>query len=302
LRPTRCPRPSRAIRADTDKVASEIDQVENGFERVSSQLARFRSTTADFVTASPPRLPLPAARAYRARAWTRSTSSSPHHRGIGKLDLRLIVGPQGGRSFLTRGDGAIAADLSDRREPARSGGRAMGALGGRIDVARQQRRHFRSGADRTGGRRLVEGWERTMRVNLTASAELCRLARAPLPQAWWGGRIVNVASRAAYRGDSPQHWHYAASKAGMIGMTKSIARGYAGEGILAFAVCPGFTMTGMAEDYLESRGGSKLLADIPLGRVASAEEVAETVRWLAVDAPPSATGAVIDVNGASFVR
>jgi NAD(P)-dependent dehydrogenase (short-subunit alcohol dehydrogenase family) len=88
----------------------------------------------------------------------------------------------------------------------------------------------------------------------------------------------------------------------MIGMTKSIARGYAGENILAFAVCPGFTMTGMAEDYVSSRGGDKLLADIPLGRVATADEVAETVRWLAVDAPPSATGAVIDVNGASYVR
>ncbi|HEY0325933.1 MAG TPA: SDR family oxidoreductase, partial [Allosphingosinicella sp.] len=78
--------------------------------------------------------------------------------------------------------------------------------------------------------------------------------------------------------------------------------GYAGENILAFAVCPGFTMTGMAEDYLDSRGGSKLLADIPLGRVAMPDEVAETVRWLAVDAPASATGTVIDVNGASFVR
>src|SRR3546814_3351842 len=82
----------------------------------------------------------------------------------------------------------------------------------------------------------------------------------------------------------------------MIGMTKTIARGYGHENILAFAVCPGFTMTGMAEDYVESRGVSKLLADIPLGRVATADEIAETVRWLAVDAPASATGAVIDVN------
>jgi len=85
-------------------------------------------------------------------------------------------------------------------------------------------------------------------------------------------------------------------------MTKSIARGFAAENILAFAVCPGFTMTGMAEEYLDSRGGDKLLADIPLGRVAGVDEVAETVRWLALDAPPSATGAVIDVNGASYVR
>ena len=88
----------------------------------------------------------------------------------------------------------------------------------------------------------------------------------------------------------------------MMGMTKSIARGFAAENILAFAVCPGFTMTGMAEEYLESRGGDALLADIPLGRVAGVDEVAETVRWFALDAPPSATGAVIDVNGASYVR
>ena len=144
-------------------------------------------------------------------------------------------------------------------------------------------------------------WGRTLTINLQASADLCRHALAHF-RANGGGRIVNVASRAAYRGDSPQHWHYAASKAGMIAMTKSIARGYAGENILAFAVCPGFTMTGMAEDYLSSRGGAKLLADIPLGRVADAAEIAETIRWLAIDAPPSATGAVIDVNGASYVR
>ena len=85
-------------------------------------------------------------------------------------------------------------------------------------------------------------------------------------------------------------------------MTKTIARGYAAENILAFVVCPGFTMTGMAEDYLESRGGEKLLRDIPLGRVATPEEVAETIRFCAIDAPPSMTGAVLDVNGASFVR
>jgi NAD(P)-dependent dehydrogenase (short-subunit alcohol dehydrogenase family) len=58
----------------------------------------------------------------------------------------------------------------------------------------------------------------------------------------------------------------------------------------------------MVEDYLASRGGQQITADIPLGRVATADEVAETVRWLATDAPPSSTGAVIDVNGASYVR
>ncbi len=116
------------------------------------------------------------------------------------------------------------------------------------------------------------------------------------------GRIVNVASRAAFRGDSPDHWHYAAAKAGMVAMTRTIARAYAEDGILAFVVAPGFTLTGMAEEYLSRRGGDQLLADIPLGRVATAQEVAETIRWLALDAPPSLTGAVLDVNGASYVR
>jgi NAD(P)-dependent dehydrogenase (short-subunit alcohol dehydrogenase family) len=146
-----------------------------------------------------------------------------------------------------------------------------------------------------------------MRINLTATAELCRLAVRhwqergdAMPDG--GGRIVNVASRAAHRGDSPAHWHYAASKAGMVAMTKTIARGYAKDGILAFAICPGFTMTGMADDYLASRGGDKLLVDIPLGRVAMPDEVAEMTRWLALDAPASMTGAVLDVNGASYVR
>lgn len=148
----------------------------------------------------------------------------------------------------------------------------------------------------------LAGWERTMRINLTASAELCRLAVLHWRERGTAGRIVNVASRAAYRGDSPQHWHYAASKAGMVAMTKTIARGYAKDGILAFAVCPGFTMTGMADDYLASRGGDKLLADIPLGRVADPVEVASAVRFLALEAPPSMTGAVLDVNGASYVR
>ena len=76
----------------------------------------------------------------------------------------------------------------------------------------------------------------------------------------------------------------------------------AAQGILAFAICPGFTMTGMADDYLASRGGDKLLADIPLGRVAMPDEVAELAAFCALSAPPSMTGAVLDINGASYVR
>ena len=141
-----------------------------------------------------------------------------------------------------------------------------------------------------------------MTINLQAAADLSRLAVSHFLDGGSGGRIVNVASRAAYRGDSPQHWHYAASKAAMVGMTKTIARGYASEQILCFGVTPGFTVSEMTAEYLEGRGGAQILADIPLGRVATTDEVAKVIHWLSTEAPPSATGTIIDVNGASYVR
>jgi len=195
----------------------------------------------------------------------------------------------------------IAADFADAAGPRFLWDSALAKLGS-IDVLINNAGVFEANSIDQEGADWVANWERTMRINLTASAELCRFAIRHWQERGTGGRIVNVASRAAYRGDSPAHWHYAASKAGMVAMTKSIARGYAADGVLAFAVCPGFTMTGMAEDYLASRGGDKLLADIPLGRVADPDEVANAVVYLALTAPPSMTGAVIDVNGASYVR
>lgn len=197
-------------------------------------------------------------------------------------------------------DGLIASDFTQDRAAPRLWEQALERLDGRIDVLINNAGLFEPNPVADDG--WLESWNRTMTINLTASAELCRLAVLHFQQRGKPGRIINVASRAAYRGDSPDHWHYAASKGGMVAMTKTIARAYAKDEILAFAICPGFTMTGMAEDYLESRGGEKLLADIPLGRVAQPEEIAEMARWCALDAPPSMTGAVLDANGASYVR
>lgn len=205
-----------------------------------------------------------------------------------------------GHGTRAREGSAIPADFDEPGAAHALWTEALDRAGGAIDVLVNNAGVFE--ANPLEADDWVAGWERTMRVNLTASAELCRLAVLHWQARGASGRIVNVASRAAYRGDSPAHWHYAASKAGMVAMTKTIARGYAKEGILAFAVCPGFTMTGMADDYLASRGGDKLLADIPLGKVADPQEVATAVRFLALEAPASMTGAVIDVNGASYVR
>ena len=196
----------------------------------------------------------------------------------------------------------IGADLAAPGGAETLWGAALDRLDGRVDVLINNAGIFEAAPLDQPDDQWLAQWERTMRVNLTAAAELCRLAVRHWQTRGSGGRIVNVASRAAYRGDSPAHWHYAASKAGMVAMTKTIARGYAADGILAFAICPGFTMTGMADDYLASRGGDRLLADIPLGRVAAPDEIAGAARYLALEAPPSMTGAVIDINGASYVR
>ncbi len=198
------------------------------------------------------------------------------------------------------GDGLIACDFALPRAADALWSAAMLQANGPIDVLINNAGVFEA-ADIADGDAFAATWARSHAINLQSAADLCRHAVLHF-QANGGGRIVNVASRAGHRGDSPQHWHYAAAKAGMIAMTKTIARGYARDGILAFAVAPGFTMTGMAEAYLASRGGDQLLADIPLGKVAGPEEVAEVIRWLATDAPASLTGSTLDINGASYVR
>ena len=224
-------------------------------------------------------------------------------RGIGAAIITALAGRARvvghGR---TDGPDVIGADLADPAAADALWARALDHLDGRIDVLINNAGVFEAVAVDASLQAWQDSWARTLQINLQAAADLSRRAILHWRERGAPGRLVNIASRAAYRGDSPAHWHYAASKAGLVAMTKSIARGYAAEGILAFGVCPGFTMTGMAEDYLASRGGDKLLADIPLGRVAAPNEVGVTTAWLALDAPASMTGAILDINGASFVR
>lgn len=224
-------------------------------------------------------------------------------RGIGAaIVARLLPHARVVGHASRAGVGTIGADLAEPGAAAALWGEALDRLDGRIDIVVNNAGLFDAAPIDLPDADWLASWERTLRINLTAAAELSRLAVRHWLAEGSPGRIVNIASRAAHRGDSPAHWHYAAAKAGMVAMTKTIARGYARDGILAFAIAPGFTMTGMVEAYLESRGGDKLLADIPLGRVADPEEVAEITAFCALSAPPSMTGAVLDVNGASYVR
>ena len=149
------------------------------------------------------------------------------------------------------------------------------------------------------------GWARTFDVNLHGSANLAWLAmRAMRAQARGAagvrGRIVNVASRAAHRGELT-FADYGASKAALVNLTKSIARGCAADGIVAFAVCPGFIATDMAAEAIEL-DGERIRGEIPSGRIGTPQDVAAIVAFLASGKADYATGTAIDVNGASYVR
>ena len=225
-------------------------------------------------------------------------------RGIGAATYALLK--RHGHNVLghsTKGsDLLIAGDLADPAAPRAIWDTALDELDGRIDVLVNNAGIYEGVADNATDDEWHAAWHRTLTINLQAAADLSRLAVSHVLDRGEGGRIVNVISRATYRGDSPQHWHYAASKGALAGVIKTVARGYAADGILCFGVAPGFTVSEMTEEYLQGRGGAKIVADIPLGRVSSTDEVAETIRWLATEAPASATGSVIDVNGASYVR
>ena len=144
-------------------------------------------------------------------------------------------------------------------------------------------------------------WAQVIQVNLYAPAELCKLA-IPHFRAHGGGKIINVASRAAHRGDAPTEWPYAASKGGLVAMTKTIARAYAADNVLAFAIAPGFTETDMGFAGLDEAGVKRIVSEIPLGSMVRPEECGAIAAFLCSDVVRHMTGATFDINGASYVR
>lgn len=144
-------------------------------------------------------------------------------------------------------------------------------------------------------------WDLTMHVNLRAPELLCRLAVDHF-RTRGGGRIINIASRAAFRGDRTEYMTYAASKAGLVALTRSIAR-YAGpDSVRAFVVAPGFVRTDMAQDFIDEYGEAYLLEGVATNRLTEPDDVAPLVVFLASGLADHATGCTIDVNAASYVR
>lgn len=144
-------------------------------------------------------------------------------------------------------------------------------------------------------------WEADLRVNLRAPADLSRMAIRHF-RAFDGGRIVNIASRAAQRGYTEDHMPYGTSKAGLINLTKTIARSFGADGIIAIAIAPGFVRTEMAEEFIRAKGKDAAVGDVPIGEMVAPSELAELVCFALRPEQRSLSGATLDVNGASYVR
>ena len=146
----------------------------------------------------------------------------------------------------------------------------------------------------------LANWDRTLQVNLRAPALLSKWALNR-----WGkeeaGLLINIASRAAYRGDTQEYASYAASKGGLVAFTKSIARDFGEKGISAYSVAPGFIKTEMAMDSIEVYGEEYLTEGMSFDEITSPQEVGELVAFIASGKVPHMTGTTFHINGGSYM-
>ncbi len=147
----------------------------------------------------------------------------------------------------------------------------------------------------------LENWDQTMQVNLRSAGLLCKWAINAWKERGIEGRIINISSRAGQRGDTQEYASYAASKAGMIGLTKSIARSFGKDGITAYSIAPGFVDTDMARDSIEVYGEEYLTQGLFLDSIAPPDEFANLVLFLAEGKLKHATGQVFHVNSGSYL-
>jgi NAD(P)-dependent dehydrogenase (short-subunit alcohol dehydrogenase family) len=146
----------------------------------------------------------------------------------------------------------------------------------------------------------LKKWQRTIDVNLLGPACLCHHLATHMA-ARGNGRIINITSRGAYRGE-PQAPAYGAAKAGLNSLSQSMAQALAPHGVIVTAVAPGWVETDMTTSHLEGEEGDAIREQSPMRRVATTEEIADVVLFLAATKAEYIAGAVIDVNGASHLR
>lgn len=147
----------------------------------------------------------------------------------------------------------------------------------------------------------LANWARTIAINLTAAGVLCREVVNHFKK-HGGGRIINIASRAAFRGDYEDYFAYAASKGGMVALSRTVARTYGKYNIKSFVIAPGFVRTPIVDEYIRKYGAESIMKELALTELTEPEDVAPTVLFLASGLMDHATGCTVDINAGSYVR
>lgn len=148
----------------------------------------------------------------------------------------------------------------------------------------------------------VKAWDETLMVNLRSSAILCKKAVQHFIKRKSSGRIINISSRAAFKGDTAEYLAYAASKAGLVSLTRSIAGAFGKDGVKAFVIAPGFVRTDMAKDFMEQYGEDHTKGDIALERLTEPKDLAPLVTFIASGMADHSTGATFDINAGSYMH
>jgi 3-oxoacyl-[acyl-carrier protein] reductase len=215
-----------------------------------------------------------------------------HHRDSAALAAKVLAGLPGS------GHTVVQADLNDADAVRTMVDAAAEHLGG-IDVLVNNAGVFVAHPiTEVSYEEWQSAWQATLGVNLTGAANVTWCAVQHMGR---GGRIVNVSSRGAFRGE-PGQPAYGASKAGLNAFGQSLARWLAPHGISVGTVAPGYVETEMAARVLDGPGGDELRAQSPFNRVARPDEIAAAVVYLASPAAEWASGSIIDLNGASYLR
>ncbi len=201
-------------------------------------------------------------------------------------------------SLAGKGHTTVQADLS-RADAARELVDATLQAHGKLDLLVNNAGIFELHSPLTSSwEEWLDKWERTIATNLLGPAHTCFWAAEHMTD---GGRIVNIGSRGAYRGE-PNAPAYGAAKAGLHQLTQSLAVALAPKGIAVIGIAPGFVETAMARPHLQGAAGDAIRAQSPLNRVARVEEIAYWVGCACMPDAAFASGAIIDVNGASYLR
>jgi 3-oxoacyl-[acyl-carrier protein] reductase len=230
-----------------------------------------------------------------ARAFAVAGDRVAVHYGSGRAAAEATLASLAGEGHLIAG-----ADLADPAAVRGMVDEAARGLGGLDVLVNNAGVYLAHPIVETSYEEWQHAWRQTLDVNLTGAANVTWCAvRHMLGRR--GGRVVNVSSRGAFRGE-PAQPAYGASKAGLNAFGQSLARALAPHGIAVATVAPGFVDTEMAAEALAGPDGDEIRAQSPFGRVARPEEVAQAVLYLASPGAEFASGAVLDLNGASYLR